>query len=266
VKSQWECFLENLGVWQGSFTSLSAEGQILGDQPTRVTIQTLGDRTSVRLTVEYLTTPERNLNLEFSTLNRAILFFESGAFSQGSMQATRFGEFGAEQGLRCQERRLRSVLRWHNGDFQSLVLIREGLPNTAQPERPTLQLSDLEGVWQGQAETRYPDGRSPEVQSTQLSVTRQAETVQYRLQWGEQERSATARLEDDSRLEFEQSRLLLLPDGASLRFPLILPQRQPFQLEMGWLLAVGERQRLIRSYDASGAWTSVTLVTEQRVA
>ncbi|MGD1897244.1 MAG: hypothetical protein ACFB16_09880, partial [Phormidesmis sp.] len=35
-------------------------------------------------------------------------------------------------------------------------------------------------------------------------------------------------------------------------------------LEVGWLIDRHTRQRLIRRYDAEGAWVSLTLVTEQK--
>lgn len=58
--------------------------------------------------------------------------------------------------------------------------------------------------------------------------------------------------------------ILLLPDGASCNCPLQIRPENPFVLELGWLLEPTRRQRLIRSYNAKGQWTSLTLVCEQK--
>ncbi|NES91376.1 DUF3598 family protein, partial [Okeania sp. SIO2B9] len=34
MKTQWENFLQNLGEWHGSFTKISAQGDIVEDTPS----------------------------------------------------------------------------------------------------------------------------------------------------------------------------------------------------------------------------------------
>ena len=57
-----------------------------------------------------------------------------------------------------------------------------------------------------------------------------------------------------------------LPDGASSNCPLQIKNGQAFILEVGWMYAPNQRQRMIRSYDQKGGWVSLTLVTESKVA
>ena len=45
--SQWDRLLKNAGVWQGSFTQFSPEGQLVKDTPSKLILERLNeDRTS----------------------------------------------------------------------------------------------------------------------------------------------------------------------------------------------------------------------------
>lgn len=274
MKSQWECLLQNLGAWQGSFTRLSPEGVLLEDTPTIVSFEGLDHNQTMRQTVRRLGSVPEDKVLEYSTLGRGILLFENGAFSQGSIQFGPFSEFGAELGLIAGDRRLRLVQLFNRESRLDLItLIREQRAGTDAPERPPLKLTDLLGQWQGEAVTLYPDLRSPDHYSTHLEIRLETEThlVQtLSFGTGEARRSfSSTAIVEDSRLRFNQGaqevQILLLPDGASSNCPWEIKPRQPFVLEVGWLLQPGLRQRLVRSYDSKGEWTSLTLVTEQRV-
>jgi hypothetical protein len=95
-------------------------------------------------------------------LNRGILFFENGAFSQGSLHWGPFSEFGAEFGLIEGDRRLRLVMLYNTDiRFARLTLIREKLTGTNTPERSPLTIDHLLGQWQGEAMTIYPVCNTP---------------------------------------------------------------------------------------------------------
>ncbi len=51
MKSQWQCLLENIGEWHGSFTRLSPQGELLEDTPTMVSLTGLNDNQSIRQVV-----------------------------------------------------------------------------------------------------------------------------------------------------------------------------------------------------------------------
>ena len=65
------------------------------------------------------------------------IFFENGAFSQGSIQWGPFSEFGAELGFIAGSRRLRIVQLFAQAshEFKQLTLIREQLKGTDTPEK-----------------------------------------------------------------------------------------------------------------------------------
>jgi hypothetical protein len=269
--SQWDCLLKNAGVWQGSFTQFSPEGQQLSDTPSEVVLQPLagGQRMRQEIRKQPADGPPTEQVLEYQSLSRAVLFFENGAFSNGSLQWGPFSEFGAELGLIHGDRRLRLVhLFGQDAQLQSLTLIREHRTGSLAQPSPPLQLSDLLGTWRGDAVTRYADLRPETRQQTELTVDPISATqIRQTLRWGNSAPplASTGTLKG-SVLRFEESaqpiQLLLLPGGASATGP--TQSRPPCFLEVGWLIEPELRQRLIRRYDAQGAWESLTLVTEKR--
>ncbi|HBB32563.1 MAG TPA: hypothetical protein DDZ80_23540 [Cyanobacteria bacterium UBA8803] len=276
MRSQWDCLLQNLGEWQGSFTRFSPQGEQLEDTPTVVSFEGLNENKTIRQIVRRLP-PDRPVEekvLEYSSLSRSILFFENGAFSQGSMQWGPFSEFGAELGLIEGNRRLRLVQLFNKeSQLYQLTLIREKLAGTDTPEHPPLTVEQLLGEWQGEAMTIYPDWRSPDTYPTRLIVQRQqSDRLVQELTYGTGPSARTiassARI-NGSILHFDQGTLpvqvLLLPDGASSNCPLTVKPGHVFVLEVGWLVQPNQRQRLIRTYNERGTWVSLTLVTEQRV-
>jgi Domain of unknown function (DUF3598) len=268
MNSQWEALLKNLGEWQGSFTRISAEGTTLEETPSIVSLNGLNNNQTIRQTINL---GGNEKVLEYNTLARSVLFFENGAFSQGSIQLAPFSEFGAELGLIHENQRLRLVQMFDkNLQFNKLTLIREHLAGTQPVQRLPLKVDDLLGEWQGEAVTIYPDWRSPQSYPSIMqlhfdSVGRLSQSLKF----GERTITSTATVKD-SIIHFDQNpqqqvQVILLPNGASATSPLKLTLRQPFFLEVGWLLKPDLRQRMIRSYSDKGEWASLTLVIEKKV-
>ncbi|MEO1094488.1 MAG: DUF3598 family protein [Cyanobacteria bacterium J06638_28] len=273
VVSQWQRLLKNRGAWIGSFTQLSPSGEVQQDTPSVVTLELLEDGKTMHQEVKRLPpdAPPNVKVLEYSSLARSILFFENGAFSQGSIQWGPFSEFGAELGLIEHNHRLRLVQLFSKDQHLSrLTLIREQLDGTTPSQRSPLTVDQLIGTWQGEATTLYPDLRPSETYSTQLEIARTDETVQQRLTIGNgvPPITSTGKIMGD-RIRFETGsqsvQVLLLPDGASSTCPTQITPRQPLFLEVGWLIKPNLRQRMIRQYTAQGGWASLTLVTESKV-
>lgn len=278
--AKWDCFLKNLGEWHGSFTRLSFEGEEISDTPTLVTLEGFNSNKNVHQVVRYLplNEPSRDVVVDYDSLNRSILFFDNGAFSQGSMQWGPYSIFGAEFGLIDNDfgdgsRRLRMVELYNSSSqLDKVVLIREKLPHSNVPERPQLTVNNLLGEWQGEATTLYADLRSSDTYTSYLEIKQKdidhIGHIEQNLSFGNQTIKSIARIQD-SRLLFENSSLpfqvLLLPDGASCGCPLEVKLGHNFVLEMGWLLKSDIRQRIIRSYNEKGNWVSCTLVTEKKV-
>ena len=247
MKSQWDCVLQNLGDWQGSFTQLSPAGELIEEVPSLISLQGINDNRAIHLVLRrfYAANPDQphELVMDFSTAGAGALFFESGAFSEGGIYYSTGLKFGAELGFIHQDRRLRLVQIFDsNSQCSRLTLIRERRVGSDAPERPPLSLSDWSGNWQGETTTLYPNSSDCEV----LPISRA----------------------DAAQAEFQQEGLtyqaLCLPDGAISICPVQLAVGQAFTLEAGWLLQPNLRQRLIRRYGADGKWLSVTWTVEQR--
>lgn len=276
MSNQWQYFLKNLGEWQGSFTRFSPAGKEREDIPTIVSFEAKDNNTRVHQIVRRLppNKPPEEKHWEYTSLNRSILFFENGAFSQGSIQWSPVTEFGAELGLIAGDRRLRLVQLFNKeGKLEQLTLIREKLAGTDAPERPSLAIAQLVGEWQGKATTIYPDFRPPRVATSEIKIAYiDDKHIIQELTFNQDNNSHTitsqARIEG-SILYFEDKKppkqILLLPDGASCLCPLYITPRNSFFLEAGWLINPQERQRLIRHYGEKGEWTSLTLTEERKI-
>lgn len=272
MTSQWDRLLKNSGTWVGSFTQLTPQGDVISDTPTEVSLTPINNNDTMYQVVRRLppNAPPQEQVYEYRSLGRGVLFCENGAFSQGSIQWGPFSEFGAELGLIAGDRRLRLVqLFAPDQKLRQITLIRERLAGSATPERPPLTVENLIGVWEGEATTFSPDLGSPQTYATRLEVQQDCDRITQTLQIGNAPQPIqSVGLLQGSTIIFNQGsqtvQVLLLPDGASSTCPCEITPRQPLFLEVGWLIEPHLRQRLIRSYNAQGGWTTLTLVVEQK--
>jgi hypothetical protein len=267
--SQWSRLLKNIGVWQGSFTHFSPEGKFIKNTPTELKLEGLNNNKSIKFTLTRLDESQPPHVTEFSSLNKSIFLFPEGYFSKGSLQFSPFSTFGAEYGFVIDNRRLRMVQLFDSSsNLEQVTLIREFRAKTKRSERPELSLDQLVGEWEGSALTLYPDWRDSQPYPTHLTIQYQGDLLSQTLKTPELNISSTATINGSS-LTFgggdNQIRVLLLPDGASSTTPLKIKPRQPFFLEMGWLIEPNKRLRLIRQYDDKGSWVNVTLVKERKL-
>ncbi|MEZ2321627.1 MAG: DUF3598 family protein [Microcoleus sp.] len=280
--SQWENFLQNLGEWHGSFTQLSPRGEVVLDTPSIITLESLNERKTVRLKLRRfypnpsgVGEPEvRELVREYQNLGRDILFFENGAFCQGTIQIAPFSECGAEFGFIYNYRRLRLVQLYDTkGNLSTLTLIREHQPDKNVPERPPLTIDALLGEWHGEAVTMYPDWRDPDCYPTKLQLDLESgDRLVQKISFGtnaEAKTIASTGTIEGSVINFKEGttpmQVLLLPDGGSCTLPVQVELRKSVFFEAGWLVEPDLRLRMIRSYNEKGEWVSLTLVTERKV-
>ncbi|MEB3213327.1 MAG: DUF3598 family protein, partial [Leptolyngbyaceae bacterium] len=165
--SQWTHLLENLGIWDGQFQYFSSQGIEIESTPSRVSLEGLENHQRIRQVVQMLSTDRQTVVservLDYRTLNRSVLVFPSGAFSQGSMQYGPFSEFGAELGFISGDRRCRLVQLFDKeSNFSKLTLIPEYRQGTDTEDihrlnaRP-FRVEDWLGEWHGTAMTLYAD-------------------------------------------------------------------------------------------------------------
>ncbi|MBW4657346.1 MAG: DUF3598 family protein [Drouetiella hepatica Uher 2000/2452] len=288
MKSQWDCVLQNLGEWQGSFTHFSAQGEMLQDIPSVISLEGIHQNQAIHLVLKrFYPIPgsaelqPKELVMDFSAPGSGALFFENGAFSEGKAHFSPHSPFiaefclldGEDQIQGKAERRSRLVQFFNAGRQHQLTLIREKRTGSVAPEQPRLKLEDLLGEWQGKAVTLHPHVSLPEpkISDAFFSLDRVSEGELLQQFYSPEDdaiHSAIATCQDTtiSFSWYEQPyRTVLLPDGASSTCPMQIHAQQPFFLEAGWLQSPGVRQRLIRRYNSEGNWSSVTWIQEYRV-
>lgn len=276
MNSNWDNFLKNVGEWRGSFTNVSIAGEILDSKLSILKLEQSEDRKLVTLHLRrfpaggYTEPPISEVLQEYRSLGNQVIFFDTGAFSKGSVQVAPYSEFGAEYGFVASNRRFRCVQLFdRQGNFEALVLIREFRSGTDARERPQLDVEQLFGKWEGTACTVYADWREPETIATSLIIRELGSgRLEQELIFGGRTIGSTARI-DGNQIHFEDGvprRILLLPDGGSSNTPLQVSHREPFFVETGWLLSDTERHRLLRSYNGKGEWVSATQIIERRVS
>jgi hypothetical protein len=274
MESNWANFLKNLGEWEGTFTQVSTDGKLLDSTPSILNLEGLEDNQLVRFRLRRFANniteqPTADRSQEYTDLGRQAVFFDTGAFSKGSLQVAPFSEFGAEYGFVGENRRSRLVQLFDKqGGFSSLTLIREIRSGSNATMRPNLTVDRLVGKWQGTAHTSYSDWKDPDIYATSLEITEIDGSLQQQISFGNRTIASAARI-DGNQLHFEDGatprRILLLPDGVSSNTPLQISHRQPFFVEAGWLSSDHERQRLIRNYNDKGEWISSTHIIEHRI-
>lgn len=231
MSSQWQYLLNNLGAWHGYFIKLSPQGQELSRQPSCTTLEGLDNNQTIRQTVQV---GDQVRVLQYSHLARSVLVLPNGAFSQGSIQYTPVGEFGAELGLihkaSAIAQRLRLVLLFQRGELQEITLIPEHLPDSPQITPNPIDPQTTPKTWQGERITFYTDWRSPTTEIIQ----------------GVYDLSSLG---------------LVLPYQAIAQFPSPIPQCSPFSLSVFWLAQPDLLYHLSRHYDHMGGWTDLTLCT-----
>jgi hypothetical protein len=256
--SQWDNFLQNLGEWHGSFASLDASGTLLDSTPSILSLKQGDGERLVHFGLRRFgngpdAPPTREISQEYRSLGKQAVFFASGSFCKGSLQVAPGTVFGAEFGFVAGDRRHRLVqLHSPEGAFESLVLIREFRAASGATERPPLEADHLLGSWSGEAATINADWPEPNVSPCHININRAGDgRLAIDTQIGSLEETSGTGAE----------RQLLLPDSGYCLAPLQVSHREAFTVEAGWLPTPGRLERLIRRYDASGAWISATWIS-----
>ncbi len=273
MTSNWENFLKNLGEWRGSFTKISADGEIINSTPSILNLEAFDNDQAVRFRLRrfdgsgYDSPPIEDYQQEYRSIGRQNIFFATGAFTKGTLQLAPFAEFGAEYGFVDHDRRSRLVQLYDKqGNFTNLSLIREFRSHTDAYERPQLTVEQLIGNWEGKGHTVYSDLRPSETYVSYLEIKEIGNGyLEQKLSFASQTLTFQSKIAGN-KLIFEKEgnirQILLLPDGTSSNVPLQLQLRKPFFVEAGWLVTENERQRLIRTYNDKGEWVSSTHVIE----
>jgi Domain of unknown function (DUF3598) len=273
--TQWDYVQKNLGEWQGSFTRLSPLGEEIEDTPSLITLTGFNENRSIHLVLtryypdtDGILQPQE-IAFDFSDPSPGAMFFETGAFSEGSPYFRSGGSGGSEFAFRHEDRRLRLIQQFNSGgELFRFTLVREQRVGSNASERPPLDLAGWLGVWQGEAVTLYPGS----MQIDRMAITQTAEnicdrSVKLTQTIGTQVTESIWTIVPESvptRLTNQSIQVILLPDGAYAMCPTRIESGVTTSLEVGWSIAPNLRQRLIRNYTDRGEWFSLTFITESK--
>ena len=248
MTTQWDSFLRNLGTWYGTFASLDSEQNELSRTSSILSLEKGDEGRLVRFELQRWLDPsligsaaERGspvsaMQQDYRSLGRQVIFFPSGTFCKGSQQLAPGTAFGGEFGFIAGDRRHRLVILYSDsGRFERSVLIREWREGSRFVELPPLSLSSLVGHWHGEEATITANWLSPSFARCDLALDAQALN---QMRW--------------------------LPDGGAFRVPDLVSHRRGFSVEAWWMSSPQTLERLIRRYDDSGAWQSVSQARLQR--
>jgi hypothetical protein len=252
MASQWQNFLRNSGEWRGSFARVDATGCPHPGAPSILTLEPAEGERMVRFGLRRwpegtpvapgggpegeVGAPTREIAQEYRSLGRQVVFFETGTFCKGTLQVAPTTVFGGEFGFLHGDRRHRLVVLYQdNGLLDHLVLIREFRAGSDASEGPATTAEALLGRWRGEEATITADWPEPDAGPCERELG-PADVEGWRL----------------------------LPDGGFCSLPERVSHREAFAVEGGWLPAPGRMERLIRRYDATGAWQSTTLQRLER--
>lgn len=288
MKSQWECVLENLGAWEGSFTRLSPQGEIEADIPSLITLTGVDDNRSIHLSlVRHYPDAEgkpqaQEMAFDFNAPGAGAIFFETGAFSEGSVMLRSGVPGGAEFAFRHGDRRLRLIQQFDgDGKLYRQTLVRGKRQGTTATEFPPLDVETWTGLWQGEAVTLYPGSTKidrgvssqnielidPETVTISQNVAGNTMKATFRrsrdLLWRvpRDDRAHLWMREREARPAYQ---MLLLPDRAYSYCPTQVSAGEPIVMAVGWLISPQTRQRIIRRYNDRGEWLSLTFITEEK--
>jgi Domain of unknown function (DUF3598) len=274
MKSQWECVLENLGEWVGSFTTVTAQGESIEDIPSIIKLEGVRDNQAIHLVLtRFFPLPNsterysKQVVWDFSTPpGVGAIYFETGAFSSGTLVVNTGVKTIAEFSLMGIDRRFRMIQTFaENQQLDRVTFVREQRQDTTAPERPHLNIADLVGTWKGRATTYYANSESPNFANTDSTLA--VSDSGYQLVEDDDSISFVAtsdrlwQFTDDEDGQVYQ--MLLLPDGGYTISPTQIALGYPFYLEIGWVYTTGKRQRLVRRYDRTGKWDSATSIEEE---
>jgi hypothetical protein len=272
MKSQWECVLENLGEWVGSFTTVTPAGELIEDIPSIIKLEGVRDNQAIHLALtRFYSLPNsterypKEVVWDFSTPpGIGAIYLETGAFSSGVLAVNLGVKSIFEFSLVAKDRRFRMIKMFDlNQQLDRITFVREQRQGTNTPERPQLNIADLLGNWKGNSISMYADNRVSNSVHTNSTFT--VSDGGYQLI--ENSRSLTVKgserlLKFTDDVDCQSYQMILLPDGGYAIAPIEITLGHAFYVEIGWIHQLGKRQRLVRRYDSSGKWESVAFINE----
>jgi Domain of unknown function (DUF3598) len=265
MKNQMQCLAMHLGQWEGVFTNFSPDATFLSQKESVILFEEPEPKV-IRQTNRYPGCTDRVW--EYRDLSRGLQFFEDGSFSNGRGQLAPFSDFATEQGFLHGDRKARIVHLFDTeGKASSVTTIQEVRGSYHQPISIDNPLKTLVGTWRGEALVLSPNWPEPEklesvctLEKDGMQVHRQSRIGVDTVGWNGTDK--------DGYVDFDSYSMVFYPGNLWAVSPGQLPvlsTDKSFSIEIGWFIEPRACLRMIRHYDATGAWQKTTLIQEQKL-
>ncbi|MFN8534755.1 MAG: DUF3598 family protein [Dehalococcoidia bacterium] len=227
---------------------------------------------------EYQDTPERLEWFQVSADERkpgdpnfiaAIRTFAGGmCFTSGYLRLMESLPFVCEQGIVEGDRKRRGMVMYDPaGSPTTLIAIRETRGQLTDDDHVSATLDDLLGEWQGDAQILRADGTPEERTPSRLQFDHDDGVIRMMTSFGDLGISLTGTRDGESVMLSNGHRLGFLPGRLVLSYPQDIPagSDRAFTVSLWWLPEPGRLRRMVRQYDASGAWLRSVLTNERRI-
>jgi hypothetical protein len=176
--------------------------------------------------------------------------------------------FISEQGIVVENRKRRGMVMFDRaGTPATLIAIRETRGGTlVDDDHALVALADLIGEWVGVAQVVAADGADEETTTARLLVERDGDHVRFTSVVGDAQTTLTGVPGERSIRLSNGHRLVFLPGRMLLGYPERIPESgdRSFTVSVWWWPAPDRVRRMLREYDAAGAWRRSILTDERR--
>ncbi len=233
----------HLGSWRGIFREYDGSSFTLKSQKRSIITFTQPEPGAIHQSNTYLpmdadpTQPQGSdgsMSWLYRNYAAGLRFFGDGSFSNGRVQLAPFSDFGVEQGFLWGDRKGRVVQLFDQaGALTTATTILETRQGLAELDPPILTPDQVLGSWRGQATTFDAQEYVPTLEAIEFTISEMPQRLLPGSLW----------------------------IGGATALPIPTQHRdRSFEISLGWIPEVGTLRQLIRRYDSTGAWSSVTLI------
>jgi Domain of unknown function (DUF3598) len=265
MKNQMQCLAIHLGQWEGIFTDFSPDTKFIGQKESVILFEE-PEPNVIRQINRYPGCADKVW--EYRNLSGGLQFFEDGSFSNGRIQLAPFSAFATEQGFLHGDYKARMVHLFDiEGKASGVTVIRETRGPQQNPAPMHDSLESLLGIWSGEALVLSADWSEAEKFESELILEKVGVQVHRQSKIGVHTVDEHGAYKDGF-VDFDGYRMVFYPGHMMAISPWQLPllsSDKSFLIETGWFIEPRLSHRIIRYYDAKGAWQKTVLIKEQRL-
>lgn len=195
-------------------------------------------------------------------------FRGENCFTSGYLRLMESLPFVSEQGIVVENRKRRGMVMFDRaGSPATLIAIRETRGGTlVDDDHAVPSLDDLLGEWVGTAQIVTAGGADEATTTARLLVKRDGDQLRFTSAVGDEQTTLSGTFGDGSLRLANRHWLVFLPGRILLGYPERIPEGsdRSFTVSLWWWPTPNRVRRMLREYDAGGAWRRSILTDERR--